>query len=114
MAKAKYDDIKDLKTRVDFIEDVLQDKNTILESRLNMIDEKVKMMNEMISLLRQNIDMMKNMHEGGQQFAPSFTYHESPTKLAYSHQSQPLASQQAPAPNLISSDDITKRTRSVI
>ena len=57
MAKAKYDDIKDLKTRVDFIEDVLQDKNTILESRLNMIDEKVKMMNEMIS--RHRLDVMK-------------------------------------------------------
>lgn len=64
MAKVKYDDIKDLKTRVDFIEDVLQDKNTLLESKLAMIDEKVKMMYEMISLLRQNMDMMKsNQHQ---------------------------------------------------
>ena len=66
MAKARYDDLKDLKTKVDFIEDlvenrtsILQDKNMLLESKLAMIDEKVKMMNEMISLLRQNMDMVK-------------------------------------------------------
>ena len=66
MAKARYDDLKDLREKVDFIEDViesrtslLQDRSILLESKLAMIDEKMKMMNEMISLLRQNMDMMK-------------------------------------------------------
>ena len=75
MAKARYDDLKDLKTKVDFIEDlvenrtsILQDKSMLLESKLAMIDEKVKMMNEMISLLRQNMDMAKERRPPPQPF----------------------------------------------